>query len=191
MVVSLSVGTICTHKTVSCSNHKSVAKSATVACSLTSLKCVCVCVCVSVSHLRTNLLCLTPLSLTQPMTVTLKRACWHPEQQGQDTSALSQAHTLDPSTPGPSWAPGVSRVLCSFLVAQSCPTLCDPMDCSPPSSSVHGISQTRTLEGAAVSSSRGSSWPGIESMSPVSPALAGGFFTTAPPGNPFQGLLHE
>ena len=76
MVVSLSVGTICTHKTVSCSNHKSVAKSATVACSLTSLKCVCVCVCVCVSHLRTNLLCLTPLSLTQPMTVTLKRACW-------------------------------------------------------------------------------------------------------------------
>ena len=72
MVVSLSVGTICTHKTVSCLNHKSVAKSATVVCSLASLKCVCVCV----SHLRTNLLCLTPLSLTQPMTVTLKRACW-------------------------------------------------------------------------------------------------------------------
>ena len=31
-------------------------------------------------------------------------------------------------------------------VAQSCPTLCDPMDCSPPSSSVHGIFQTRVLE---------------------------------------------
>lgn len=44
MVVSLSVGTICTHKTVSCLNHKSVAKSATVVCSLASLKCVCVCV---------------------------------------------------------------------------------------------------------------------------------------------------
>ena len=31
-------------------------------------------------------------------------------------------------------------------VPQSCPTLCDPMDCSPPASSVHGISQARILE---------------------------------------------
>ena len=43
--------------------------------------------------------------------------------------------------------------------AQSCPTLCDPMDCSPPGSSVHGISQARKLEWIAVSFSRGSSWP--------------------------------
>ena len=34
-------------------------------------------------------------------------------------------------------------------VAQSCPTLCDPMDCSPPSSSVHGIVQARILESVA------------------------------------------
>ena len=40
-------------------------------------------------------------------------------------------------------------------VAQSCPTLSDPMDCSPPGSSVHGISQVRRLEWVAVSSSRG------------------------------------
>ena len=44
-------------------------------------------------------------------------------------------------------------------VAQSCPTLCDPMDCSPPGSSVHGILQTRTLEWVAISFSRGSSRP--------------------------------
>ena len=37
-----------------------------------------------------------------------------------------------------------------MLVAQSCPTLCDPMDCSPPGSSVHGISQARTLEWVTV-----------------------------------------
>ena len=42
---------------------------------------------------------------------------------------------------------------------QSCPTICDPMDCSRPGSSVHGISQTRILEWVAVSSSRGSSQP--------------------------------
>ena len=44
-------------------------------------------------------------------------------------------------------------------VAQSCPTLCDPVDCSPPVSSVHGILQTRVLEWVAISFSRGSSRP--------------------------------
>ena len=42
-------------------------------------------------------------------------------------------------------------------VAQSCLTLCDPMDYSPPGSSVHGISQARILEWVAISFSRGSS----------------------------------
>ena len=40
--------------------------------------------------------------------------------------------------------------------AQSCPTLCDPMDCSPPASSVRGILQARILEWVAMSSFRGS-----------------------------------
>ena len=44
-------------------------------------------------------------------------------------------------------------------VAQSCPTLCDPMDCSLSGSSVHWIFQARVLEGIAISFSRGSSWP--------------------------------
>ena len=43
-------------------------------------------------------------------------------------------------------------------VTQSCPTLCDPMDCSLPGSSVQRIFQARILEWVAVSSSRGSSW---------------------------------
>ena len=42
---------------------------------------------------------------------------------------------------------------------QSCPTLCDAMDCSPPGSSVHGIFQARILEWVAMPSSRGSSQP--------------------------------
>ena len=55
--------------------------------------------------------------------------------------------------------------LCSFLgrvrtkLLQSCPTLCDLMDCSPPGSSVHGISQARILEWVALPSSKGSSRP--------------------------------
>ena len=44
-------------------------------------------------------------------------------------------------------------------VAQSCPTLCDPMDCSLPGSSVPGILQARILEWVAISFSRGSSRP--------------------------------
>ena len=44
-------------------------------------------------------------------------------------------------------------------VAQSCPTLCDPMDCSLPGSSVHGISQAIVLEWIVISFSKGSSQP--------------------------------
>ena len=43
------------------------------------------------------------------------------------------------------------------LIAQSCKTFCDPMDCSPPGSSVHGILQARILEWVVVPFSRGSS----------------------------------
>ena len=46
-----------------------------------------------------------------------------------------------------------------FKVSQSCPTLCDPMDCSLPASSTHGIFQARILEWVAISFSRGSSRP--------------------------------
>ena len=45
------------------------------------------------------------------------------------------------------------------LVAQSCPALCNPMDCSPPGSSIHGILQARILEWVAIPFSRGSSQP--------------------------------
>ena len=44
-------------------------------------------------------------------------------------------------------------------VAQLCPTLRNPMDCSPPDSSVHGIFQAWILEWVTISFSRGSSWP--------------------------------
>ena len=46
-----------------------------------------------------------------------------------------------------------------MLVAQSCLTLCDPIDCSPPGSSVHGILQARILVWVAIFCSRGSSRP--------------------------------
>ena len=75
---------------------------------------------------------------------------------------------------------------CSFkfyakcVCAQSCLTLCDPMDCSPPSSSVYGISWQNT--GNTMSSFRASSWPRDQtSISHIS-CIAGGFFTAEPPG---------
>ena len=71
------------------------------------------------------------------------------------------------------------QYVCMYLVTQACPALCGPVDCSPPGSSVHGILQARILEWVAMASSRGPSWPGIGPASLMSPALAGGFFTTS------------
>ena len=70
----------------------------------------------------------------------------------------------------------------SAKLLQSCLTLCDPMDCSPPSSSVHEILQARILEWVAMPSSRESSDPGIEPVSVMSPALGGRSLPLAPPG---------
>ena len=68
---------------------------------------------------------------------------------------------------------------------QLCRTLCDPMDCSLPGSSVHGIFQAGILKWVAIFSSRGSSWPrDWTPVSPVSPTLAGRVFTIVPPGKP-------
>ena len=67
-------------------------------------------------------------------------------------------------------------------VAQSCPTLCDPMNSSPPGSSmgfsIHGILQVRILKWVAISFSRGSSWPRDQ---PRSPALQADALTSEPP----------
>ena len=53
----------------------------------------------------------------------------------------------------------VDKVKSESEVAQSYPTLCDPMDCSLPGFSLHGILQARVLEWVAISFSRGSSRP--------------------------------
>ena len=72
-------------------------------------------------------------------------------------------------------------VCCHCLVVQSCLTLCDPVDCSPPGSSVHGILQARILEWGAMPSSRGSARP--TDWTHIS-WVAGRFFTTEPSGKP-------
>ena len=65
---------------------------------------------------------------------------------GQDASLLVIILNKDP-------------LLHACLLTQVCPTLCKPMDCSPPGFCVSGTFQARLLEWVAISSSRGSSWP--------------------------------
>ena len=82
-----------------------------------------------------------------------ERGCW--------TSVFS------PDGPDHCWAYtlGSAEGMCLLsperkkVVAQLCPTLCDPMDCSPPGSSVRGILQARMLEWSAISFYRGSFRP--------------------------------
>ena len=63
------------------------------------------------------------------------------------------------------------------LVAQSCPTLCDLLDCNLPGSSVHGILQGRILERVAMPSSRESFQPRDRAHVFCVSCIAGGFFT--------------
>ena len=72
--------------------------------------------------------------------------------------------------------------LYTCLVTQSCTILCNPMDYSPPGSSVHGISQARMLEWVAISFSRASSWPRDRIPRLVSPALQEDSLPTEPLG---------
>ena len=86
------------------------------------------------------------------------------------------------------WKCGATcAVLCCAKSLQSCPTLGNPVDCSLPGSSVHGILQARILEWAAMPSSRESSQPGIE---PRSLAVQADSLPAALPGK-LHGLLKK
>ena len=72
------------------------------------------------------------------------------------------------------------------LVTKLYPILCDPMDCSPPGSSIHRIPQAQYCSGLPFPSSRDLPHPGIK---PESPTLACRFFTTDSPGKPAEKVL--
>ena len=78
-----------------------------------------------------------------------------------------------------------------FLVAQLRPALCDPMDCSPPAFSVHGILQARILERVAIPSPGDLPDPGIEPASSVSPVLQADSLPTEPSGKPITDGLED
>ena len=69
----------------------------------------------------------------------------------------------------------LGTILCS--VTRLGLTVCDPMDCNPPDYFVHGVVLARTPE-----------WVDFFLVKPVSPALAGGFFTTELLGKPLHGI---
>jgi len=93
-----------------------------------------------------------PIAFTFPSLIALFRNCTIPQLSGlllaQPTTGLSFEGMMPCLT-----NLYVRCLACS--VTQSCLTLCDPTDCSPPGSSVHGILQARILEWIAISSSRG------------------------------------
>ena len=72
-----------------------------------------------------------------------------------------------------------------MLVAQSCPTLCNPMDYNPPGSSVHGILKASIVDWLAIPFSRRSSWPRNR---PRSPALQADSLPSEPPGKSTKNL---
>ena len=105
---------------------------------------------------------------------------WDCSSPGSSVHGISQARILEwvaiSFSKGSSWPWDRTQVSCiscigrwilyhwatweaQVLVTQSCPTLCNAMDCRPPGSSVHGILQARILEWVVIPFSRGSSWP--------------------------------
>ena len=102
--------------------------------------------------------------------MTLNSNCWEDYPSSEN---LTVYHT------------SVGVCVCMHMVTQLCQTLYNPMNCSLPGFSVHGIFQARILERAAISYSR--KWSRnlpnlrIKPESLASPALAGGFSTTVPP----------
>ena len=77
------------------------------------------------------------------------------------------------------------QVKVKVLAARLCLTLCDPVDCSPLGSSVHGNLQPRILEWAAMPSSRRSSWLGDGTCNSLG-LLQTGSLLLMPPGKPLD-----
>ena len=81
----------------------------------------------------------------------------------------------------------LSFVCVHAQLLQSCPTLWDPRDCSPPGSSVHGFLQA--VEWLPCPPPGDLPNPGLKPVSPASPALAGRFFTTESPSKPSYNMI--
>ena len=146
--------------------------------------CVYVCVCVrkksiSPSVMSTRIVIsvhgILQARILQWVAIPFSRESSWPRNRTQVSRIVGRFFTI--------WATSKLTFMCDGggLVAKSCLTLVTPMDCSLPDSSVHGIPQSRILEWVAISSSRGSSPPGIKR---TSPKLQADSLPLAPPGKP-------
>ena len=114
---------------------------------------------------------------------TLLKKCLR-KKHTQETRLCPRPHGKSLNVSQAEFPSGKSKAQVESDFSQRSLTLCDLMDCSLPGSSVHGIFQARMLEWVAISCSRESSDSGVEPASVASPALAGRFVTTVPPGKP-------
>ena len=114
-----------------------------------------------------------------------------PLQSNRPTLLLDSSASAEFSQQAkPSKAQGLEANSMPAKSLQSCPMLCDPVDCSPPGSSVHGILQARILEGVAMPSSKGSSQPRDQTLLHLLLHLVhwqAGSVPLAPPGKPPPG----
>ena len=94
--------------------------------------------------------------ISRPFLCCLTPSSPHRRTQAILLIALGQSKPSGQSKPLGTWIIGLC--VCAKSL-QLCPTLCNPMDCSSPGSSVHGILQARVLEWVAMPSSRGYSRP--------------------------------
>ena len=120
---------------------------------------------------------------------TLSRTkCEHKQEDWPETTLKANGINIKPepwqsSSP---WFPNSATFhmgMHTWEVSSVCLTLCDPVDCSPPGSSVYAILQARELQWVVFPFSRGSSQP-IEPAYLRFPELACGFFTTSATGKP-------
>ena len=84
------------------------------------------------------------------------------------------------------WGQKTERVPFLYTCSQSCLTLYNPKDCSPPNSLVQGIIEARILEWVAIISSGGSSWPREWTLISCVSCIDGGFFTVWAIGKPIH-----
>ena len=118
---------------------------------------------------------LNKIMLNRKLSVTTLSSCLLPRSPDKENTRIGrQLGSQDPMRITGMQTPAVTSVATKPSVTQSCLTLCDPVDCSPPGSSVPGIFQARMLEWVAISFSRGSSR--TRDRTRVS-CIAGRFFT--------------
>ena len=107
---------------------------------------------------------------------------------GEQTANLQptrQRGYLHSQKDGKQWESKIHKTVITLVHAkllQSCLTPCNPMDCSPPGPSVHGILQARILEWVAMPSSRGSSPPRDRTHISYDSYITGRFLTAEPLG---------